>query len=83
MCSRASAILSAVMVNNGGSTEYSWQCLCGGWVIDEVSMSLSLDGGEDGGVSSPRMGTGPGEHTGMCLFGTAAGVPREDVFRVR
>ena len=52
-------------------------------MIDDVSMTLSFDGGEDGGVSRPRTGTGPGEHTGMCLLGTAAGVPREYVFSVR
>lgn len=44
---------------------------------------LSLVGGEAGGVTKPRSGTGPGEHTGMCLFGTATGVPRVDVFSVR
>ena len=40
-------------------------------------------GGEDGGVTRPCEGLGPGEHTGRCLFGIAAGVPRVEVFRVR
>lgn len=71
------------MVKIGGSCENSVQYVCGGWVMDDVSMRLSLDGGEAGGVSRPRAGTGPGEHTGMCLFGIAAGVPRDDVFSVR
>jgi hypothetical protein len=52
-------------------------------VIDDVSMMLSFDGGDAGGVSRPRAGTGPGEHIGMCLFGIAAGVPRVEVFSVR
>jgi hypothetical protein len=52
-------------------------------VIDDVSMRLSLDGGDAGGVSRPRAGTGPGEHIGKCLFGIAAGVPRVEVFSVR
>lgn len=46
-------------------------------------MSTSLLGGDAGGVSSPAISLGPGEQMGMCLFGTAAGVPREDVFKVR
>jgi hypothetical protein len=50
--------------------------------MDEVSMTLSL-GGDEGGVSGPRSGKGPGGQAGRCLFGTATGVPREDVFRVR
>jgi hypothetical protein len=41
------------------------------------------EGGEAGGVSRPRAGRGPGEHTGRCLFGMAAGVPLDDVFSVR
>lgn len=49
---------------------------------DGVS-SVHPFGGDEGGVSSPWPGTGPGGHIGMCLFGTAVGVPREDVFRVR
>ena len=57
--------------------------MSGGYVMVDVSMMLSLEGGDDGGVSGVRAGTGPGEHTGMCLFGMAAGVPREDVFSVR
>ena len=52
-------------------------------MIDDVSIRQSLEGGDAGGVSRPRAGTGPGEQTGMCLLGTAAGVPREDVFNVR
>lgn len=51
--------------------------------MDDVSMRLSFEGGDAGGVSGPRTGTGPGEHTGMCLLGIAAGVPREDVFNVK
>ena len=71
------------MVNIGGSSEYSQQFFVGGKVTDEVSMILSLVGGDAGGVTSPRSGTGPGEQTGMCLFGTATGVPRVEVFSVR
>jgi hypothetical protein len=52
-------------------------------VIDDVSRRLSLDGGDAGGVSRPRAGTGPGGHTGICLFGIAAGVPRVEMFSVR
>jgi len=48
-------------------------------VIDEVSMRLSCRGGEAGGVA----GSPPGEHTGMCLLGTAAGVPRDEVLSDR
>lgn len=59
------------------------QYVFGGWVIDDVSMRLSLDGGDAGGVSRPREGTGPGGHTGKCLFGMAVGVPRVEVFSVR
>jgi hypothetical protein len=51
--------------------------------MDDVSIILSFEGGDEGGVSRPRAGAGPGEHTGMCLFGMAAGVPREEVFNVR
>jgi len=59
------------------------QYLVGGYVMEDVSLTLSLLGGDAGGVSGPRKGTGPGEHTGICLFGTAMGVPRVDVLRVR
>jgi hypothetical protein len=48
-------------------------------VIDDVSMRLSCRGGEAGGVA----GSPPGEHSGMCLLGTAVGVPREVVFSDR
>lgn len=41
-----------------------------------------MDGGEFGGVSRPWAGLGPGEHTGKCLFGTAAGVPLTEVLSV-
>ena len=47
---------------------------------DVVSISCDGEGGEQGGVSSWRdPGRGPGEQNGMCLFGTAAGVPRCEV----
>jgi hypothetical protein len=45
-------------------------------------MRLSF-GGLEGGVSRPLNGAGPGEQTGMCLFGMAAGVPRVDVLSIR
>jgi hypothetical protein len=48
-------------------------------VIDDCSMRLSWRGGDAGGVA----GSPPGEHTGMCLFGIAAGVPRDEVFNDR
>jgi hypothetical protein len=48
-------------------------------VIEDVSMRLSCRGGEAGGVA----GSPPGEHTGMCLLGTATGVPRDDVLSDR
>lgn len=51
--------------------------------MDDVSITLSFEGGDEGGVSRPRVGTGPGEHTGRCLLGMAAGVPREEVLSVR
>jgi len=34
-------------------------------------------------VLRPVAGLGPGEQTGMCLLGMAAGVPLADVLRVR
>lgn len=83
MCSTASASLWALIVNNGGSSEYSQPYFVGGKVMDVVSITLSLDGGDAGGVTNPRSGTGPGGHTGMCLFGIAWGVPRDDVFSDR
>jgi hypothetical protein len=70
---------SAVIVYTGGSSEYSVQYWCGGYVIEEVSMRLSCRGGEAGGVA----GRPPGEHIGMCLFGIAVGVPRDDVLSDR
>lgn len=79
MCSSASAMRSAVMVYTGGSSEYSVQYLSGGYVMDDVSIRLSCRGGEAGGVA----GRPPGEHTGMCLLGIAAGVPRDDVLSDR
>lgn len=56
---------------------------CGGY----STCSLSLDtpefgGGDVGGVVRPTV-TRPGEQCGMCLFGTAAGVPRTEVLSVR
>jgi hypothetical protein len=41
------------------------------------------EGGEAGGVSGLPVGRGPGEQMGMCLLGTAAGVPREEVLSDR
>jgi hypothetical protein len=55
------------------------QCLLGGYVMDDVSIGLSCRGGEAGGVT----GRSPGEQTGMCLLGIAAGVPRDEVLRER
>ena len=46
-------------------------------------MTLSLDGGDAGGVSRPQVGTGPGEHTGRCLFGMGVGVPRDRALSAR
>lgn len=46
-------------------------------------MTDSLFGGDAGGVCRPVFGVGPGEHIGMCLLGIAAGVPRDEVLRVR
>jgi len=66
---------SAVMVYTGGSSEYSVPHVSGGYVMEEVSIKLSCRGGEAGGVA----GSPPGEHTGMCLFGIAAGAPRAEV----
>lgn len=45
--------------------------------------TVSFTAGDEGGVSSPLGDGEPGEHTGMCLFGIAAGVPRDEVFKVR
>jgi hypothetical protein len=47
--------------------------------MDDVSIRLSCRGGEAGGVT----GRSPGEQTGICLLGMAAGVPRDDVLRDR
>jgi hypothetical protein len=44
-------------------------------VIEAVSTKPTSLGGDAGGVT----GLGPGEHTGRCLFGIAAGVPRDEV----
>ena len=47
---------------------------------DVVSIRCCGEGGDAGGVSSPRdAGRGPGEQKGRCLFGTGAGVPRCEV----
>jgi hypothetical protein len=70
---------SAVMVYTGGSLEYSEQYASGGYVIEDCSIRLSRRRGVAGGVA----GSPPGEHTGMCLFGIAAGVPRDEVFSDR
>lgn len=51
--------------------------------MEVVRGAVSFTGGDDGGVSSRLGESEPGGHTGMCLFGTAAGVPREEVFKVR
>jgi hypothetical protein len=48
-------------------------------VIEGVSINTSSRGGDAGGVT----GVPPGEHTGMCLLGTAAGVPRDEVLSDR
>lgn len=50
---------------------------------EEVRRVELLVGGEEGGVERPADGALPGEHTGMCLLGIAAGVPRSEVLRVR
>lgn len=79
MCSKASATLSAVIVYIDGSLEYSVQCTSGGYVMEDDSIRLSWRGGDAGGVA----GRPPGGHSGMCLFGMAAGVPRDDVLSDR
>lgn len=71
------------MVNIGGSSEYSQPYFVGGKVMDVVSITQSAVGGDAGGVTSPRSGTGPGGHTGMCLFGMAWGVVPRDVLSVK
>jgi len=50
-------------------------------VIALVLISPSSRGGESGGVTgrAPE----PGGHTGMCLLGIAAGVPRDEVLSDR
>lgn len=43
---------------------------------------VSAEAGEVGGVASCELellGRGPGEQNGICLLGTALGVPRTDV----
>lgn len=56
----------------------------GGWRSDVVSSSWVEVGGDAGGVSSWRgEGRGPGEQWGMCLLGTAVGVPRWEVLMLR
>lgn len=55
----------------------------GGSSSDDGLRTAFADGGEDGGVTRPWFGLGPGEHIGRCLFGMAAGVPRDEVLRVR
>ena len=48
-------------------------------MIEDVSTTTSSRGGDAGGVT----GTPPGVHTGRCLLGIAAGVPRDDVLSDR
>ena len=55
----------------------------GGSSSEDGLRTAFAEGGEDGGVTSPCEGLGPGEHTGRCLLGMAAGVPRDDVLSVR
>lgn len=53
----------------------------GGCRREVVSRSCVDVGGEAGGVSNcVGAGRGPGEQCGMCLLGTAEGVPRWEVF---
>lgn len=56
----------------------------GGWRSDVVSSSGVEVGVDAGGVSSWRgEGRGPGEQWGICLLGTAVGVPRWEVLMLR
>lgn len=50
-------------------------------MIAVASINPSSRGGESGGVTgrAPE----PGGHTGMCLLGIAAGVPRDEVLSDR
>ena len=66
---------------SGDSTSFS--NLDGGWRGEDGSIMPYFCGGEAGGVLRPVAGLAPGEQTGMCLLGMAAGVPRADVLRVR
>ena len=48
----------------------------GGYVKEVVSTNCAAAERGEGGE-----GRGPGEQYGICLFGTAAGVPRCEVFK--
>jgi hypothetical protein len=57
----------------------------GGCRIEYVWMLSCFEGGDAGGVTGVRVweGAGPGEHIGMCLFGTGVGLLGTTVFRLR
>ena len=48
---------------------------------EDVSIAYEGEGGDRGGESD--FGRGPGLQKGICLLGTAAGVPRCDVLMLR
>jgi hypothetical protein len=50
-------------------------------VSEDVSIASEGEGGDSGGESA--FGRGPGLQKGICLLGTAAGVPRCDVLMLR
>ena len=53
----------------------------GGYVSEIVSIRCEDEGGDRGGDSA--FGRGPGLQKGMCLLGTAAGVPLCEVLMLR
>lgn len=78
--SRACSSCAAVIEYTGGSL-MTFSKPSGGYTID---VSRVGESGVASGVSGCREpGRGPGEQNGMCLFGTAAGVPRCDVLMLR
>jgi hypothetical protein len=79
ICSRASAIRSAVIVYTGGSLQNSTQYFSGGYVVEDVSIEASSRGEEAGGAA----GMFPGWHTGRCLLGIEVGGFRDDVLSDR
>ena len=76
-------IISPPLILYTGGSLRSFRKEVGGSSREEGLRLACTEGGEEGGVSRPCPGRGPGEQIGRCLLGIAAGVPLEDVLSVR